>query len=55
MVFETMVKYNGVYYMAGEDVPTGASSVAEVKPEEPKVEEPKAEIPKASKKRTKAE
>ena len=43
MVFDTIVKYNGVYYNAGEDVPMGHPQPAEVKSEEPKVEEkPKA-------------
>lgn len=52
MKFDYMVKYNGVYYNAGEDVPMGASSTVEVKSEEPKVEEkPKA----TTKRKTKAE
>lgn len=52
MVFETMVKYNGVYYMAGVDVPTGASTKpVEVKSEEPKAEPVVEEKPKATRKK----
>lgn len=40
MVFEYTVKYNGVIYPAGTDVPMDKPKV-----KEPKVEEPKAEKP----------
>lgn len=51
MKFDYMVKYNGVYYNAGEDVPTGASSNANVKSEEPKAEPIVEEKPKATRKK----
>ena len=40
MIFNHLVKYNGVYYPAGTDVPVGVKPVEEVK----KVEEVKEEI-----------
>lgn len=53
MKFDYMVKYNGVYYNAGEDVPTGASSAVEVKSEEPKAEAEVKARPKATTKKAK--
>ena len=40
MIYKHLVKYNGVYYPAGTDVPVGVKPVEEVK----KVEEVKEEI-----------
>lgn len=40
MIYNHLVKYNGVYYPAGTDVPVGVKPVEEVK----KVEEVKEEI-----------
>lgn len=40
MIYNHLVKYNGVYYPAGTDVPVGVKPVEEVK----KVEEVKEEV-----------
>ena len=40
MIYKHLVKYNGVYYPAGTDVPVGVKPVEEVK----KVEEVKEEV-----------
>ena len=47
MIYNHLVKYNGVYYPAGTDVPVGVKPVEDKKVEE--VEEVVAEIPTYSK------
>lgn len=39
MIFKHQVKYNGIYYPAGADVPVGVKPVADKVVEQPKVEE----------------
>ena len=48
MIYNHLVKYNGVYYPAGTDVPVGVKPVEEVKKVE-EVEEVVAEMPTYSK------
>jgi hypothetical protein len=48
MIYNHLVKYNGVYYPAGTDVPVGVKPVEEVKKVE-EVEEVVVEIPTYSK------
>lgn len=48
MIYNHLVKYNGVYYPAGTDVPVGVKPVEEVKKVE-EVEEEVAEMPTYSK------
>ena len=48
MIYNHLVKYNGVYYPAGTDVPVGVKPVEEVKKVE-EVEEVIAEMPTYSK------